>query len=271
MLIRIDAERGRLWPMAQFSNNVYARAAESATEFLASCDEVDAVMLVGSSARRSDANDLDISALVASSEAVNEVEARFAQFAHGRPEFEALSALGPFVEIDFHALSGEFAPGPRGWTSGPDAFELDIGNEVAHSLPLWERNNRLSQLRNHWLPFYNNELRAVRLKDARMYVVNDLEHVPLMIKRDEPFHAFHRLYLAFQGFLQALFITRRTYPIAYDKWIREQVEDLLGLPELYQELPAIIGVRDLDLAELMRSTDRLKQLLEEETTDEPVT
>lgn len=29
--------------------------------------------------------------------------------------------------------------------------------------------------------------------------------------------------------MQALFIARRTYPIAYDKWIREQVVDILGL------------------------------------------
>jgi hypothetical protein len=249
--------------VAQFPSDVHARAAQSATEFLASCDEVDAVMVVGSSARRADANDLDISALVASAGTVAEVDARFARFAAGRPEFEALTTLGPFVAIDFHALSGEFAPGPRGWTTGPDAFELDIGNEVAYSRLLWERNGRLSELRRQWLPFYDDELRHARLDEARMFVVNDLEHVPLMIKRDEPFHAFHRLYLAFQGFLQALFISRRTYPIAYDKWIREQIEELLGLPELYQELPAIIGVRDLDLASLARSTDRLGHLLDE--------
>ena len=75
-----------------------------------------------------------------------------------------------------------------------------------------------------------------------MYCLNDIDHVPGMVARDEPFHAFHRLYLAFQGFLQCVFISRRTYPIAYDKWIREQVEDLLGLPELYAELPSLVGV-----------------------------
>jgi hypothetical protein len=252
--------------MPQFPSEVHARAAEAASEFLTSCDEVDAVMLVGSSARRRDANDLDISALVGSDEAVGIVEARFARFADGRPEFEALSALGPFVAIDFHAVSGAFAPGPRGWTSGPDGFELELGNELAYSVPLWERNQRLSELRGRWLPFYDDRLRRARLADARMYAVNDLEHVPLMIERDEPFHAFHRLYFAFQGFLQALFISRRTYPIAYDKWIREQVEGLLGLPELYQQLPTILGVRELDPAGLTRSTNRLRELLEEWTS-----
>jgi hypothetical protein len=79
---------------------------------------------------------------------------------------------------------------------------------VAYSVPLWERTERLAELRGRWLP-YDDELRATRLAEARMFVLNDLDHVPLMIRRDEPFHAFHRHYLAFQGFLHALFIARR--------------------------------------------------------------
>jgi hypothetical protein len=253
--------------MHTFPSEVHARAAESARAFLSSLDEVDAVSLVGSSARRSDANDLDLSVLVASQEAVGVVEERVAQFVPGRPEFEALASLGPFVELDCHALTGEFAAGQRGWTTGPDAFELDLGNELAYSVVLWERGDRMSRLRERWLPFYDDELRSARLATARMYAINDLEHVPLMVARAEPFHAFHRLYLAFQGFLQALFISRRTYPIAYDKWIREQVEGLLGLPELYAELPSIVGVRELELAGLTRSTRRLRELLDEWAID----
>jgi hypothetical protein len=252
--------------MEVFHTPVHARAARVATEFLASLDEVDAVMLVGSAARRTDANDLDFSALVSSNELTSHVEARFARFAEGRSEFAALASFGPFVEIDFHAVSGEFSPGTRGWTTGPDAFELELGNELAYSRPLWERNDRFARLRERWLPFYGEQLRQARLGEARIYAINDLEHVPIMVGREEPFHAFHRLYFAFQGFLQALFIARRTYPIAYDKWIREQVEGLLGLPELYAQLPTIIGIGRLDLPGITQSAERLGELLEEWTT-----
>jgi hypothetical protein len=220
-------------------------------------------MLVGSSARRRDANDLDISALVSPSEMTSEIETRFARFAQGRSEFDALASVGAFVEIDFHAVSGEFSPGTRGWTTGPDTFELELGNEIAYSVPLWTRNDRLARLRERWLPFYDEQLRGARLTAARMYAINDLDHVPMMVRREEPFHAFHRLYFAFHGFLQALFIARRTYPIAYDKWIREQVEGLLGLPELYAQLPRIIGVGGLDLTGITDSAERLRTLLEE--------
>jgi hypothetical protein len=73
------------------------------------------------------------------------------------------------------------------------------------------------------------------------------------------------LYHAFQEFLQALFIAHRTYPIAYDKWIREQVEDILGLPELYRELPALFEYRRFESDELLEKAKRLERLLAEYT------
>ena len=166
-------------------------------------------------------------------------------------------------EVDLGTITGEFGPGPRTWTSGPDDFELAVGNEIAHSVPLWQRGSRLDDLRERWLPYYDDELRAARLSEARMYVINDLDHVPLMVRRDEPFHAFHRLYLAFQGFLQALFIALRRYPIAYDKWIREQVEDMLALPQVYERLPAIVGIDRLAPAQATARARELRTLLDE--------
>jgi hypothetical protein len=245
-----------------FPTEAHRRAADAAVAFLRTLRDVDAVVVVGSAARRTDANDLDLCALVADGATAARVEERFEEFAAGSPELLALRKLGPFVECDLHALDGEFAPGPRGWTSGPEPFELDIGNEVAYSVPLWERNDHYRRLRERWLPYYGDDLRTARLEEARMYCVNDIDHVPVMVGRDEPFHAFHRLYLAFQEFLQCVFIARRTYPIAYDKWIREQVEGLLGLPELYAVLPSLIGVAGLDGAAIARNAERLRDLLD---------
>ncbi len=248
---------------ASFPTAQHAVAAEAVVEFVASLPDAEAVSLVGSCARRADANDLDLSVLVPDEAAVARVEAAFGAFAPTSGALAELAALGPFVEVDLGGITGEFAPGPRGWTTGPDDFEVAVGNELVHAVPLWQRGDRLADLRNRWLPYYDEELRAVRLAEARMYVVNDLDHVPVMARRDEPFHAFHRLYLAFQGFLQALFIARRTYPIAYDKWIREQVEDILGLPGLYRRLPGIVGVDRLRLPALTSAADELRALLDE--------
>lgn len=253
--------------MIAFRTTTHRRAAEVAAAFLKEQAEVDAVLLVGSAARRADANDLDLSAIVSTSDQGPQVERKFAEFAATSSELLALNNLGRFVALDFHATDGVFSPRPRGWTSGPDGFELEIGNEVAYSVILWQRDARMTELRRQWLPFYDDARREERLASARMYAVNDLDHVQLMLDRDEPFHAFHRLYVAFQEFLQALFIAQRMYPIAYDKWVREQVEGLLGLGDLYSELPEIIGIPSLDGERIAQSTARLRMLLEEWTTE----
>jgi hypothetical protein len=248
--------------LVSFPSPEHEAAAWAAVEFVSTLDEAEGISVVGSCARRPDANDLDLSVLVADASARARVEAAFAAFAAKSDVMAELAALGPFIEVDLGAITGEFGPGPRSWTSGPDDFEVAVGNEVAYSVPLWQRGGRLDDLRNRWLPYYSDQLRAERLSEARMYVVNDLDHVPLMIRRDEPFHAFHRLYLAFQGFLQALFISRRTYPIAYDKWIREQVEGILGLGELYTCLPPIVGVDGLRAPALTEASELLRDLLD---------
>jgi hypothetical protein len=248
--------------LVSFPSPEHAAAAWAAVDFVSTLDEAEAISLVGSCARRPDANDLDLSVLVPDTSAARRVEEAFARFAARSDAIARLPLLGPFVEVDLGAITGEFGPGPRSWTSGPDDFEVAVGNEVAYSVPLWERDGRLDDLRSRWLPFYGDEMRAERLSDARMYVVNDLDHIPLMIRRDEPFHAFHRLYLAFQGFLQALFISRRTYPIAYDKWIREQVEGILGLDDLYTRLPAVVGVDGLRPPALAEASELLRDLLD---------
>jgi ADP-ribose pyrophosphatase YjhB (NUDIX family) len=255
----LNVLRGRC---ASFPSERHAAAAQTAVGFLSLVEGVEAVTLVGSCARRADANDLDLSVLVPNKDVGEAVVAAFSAFAADSVEIGALAASGPFAEVDVGWFTGEFIPGPRGWTTGPDDLEVAVGNELVYSKPLWLGNRRYDDLRARWLPYYDEDLRRSRLTEARMYAINDLDHVPVMVARDEPFHAFHRLYLGFQGFLQALFIARRAYPISYDKWIQEQIEQMLGLPDLYQELPSLIGIERLDSHRLAQSAVRLRELLD---------
>jgi hypothetical protein len=90
---------------------------------------------------------------------------------------------------------------------------------------------------------------------------HDLDYMPFLLDRGLHFQAFDRLYKAHQEFLQALFIARKIYPIAYNKWIREQVAGWLGLPDLYRKLPPILSIRDIESDEMIRSADALRNLL----------
>ena len=75
------------------------------------------------------------------------------------------------------------------------------------------------------------------------------------------FQSLDRLYNAYREFLQALFIARRTYPIAYNKWIREEVEEILGLPELYQQLTHLFEIKHFESTEIADKALEVEQLL----------
>jgi hypothetical protein len=90
----------------------------------------------------------------------------------------------------------------------------------------------------------------------------DLDHVPFFMRRELYFQAFDRLYKGFQEFLQALFIARRVYPLAYNKWIRMQVAEWLGLPDLYRALPGVISLGNIESGELVEKASLLRGLLE---------
>ena len=85
--------------------------------------------------------------------------------------------------------------------------------------------------------------------------------MPGYVERGLYFQAFHRLYQAFQEFLQALFISRRVYPIAYDKWVQEQIADILAMPELYRQLVKLLEISHFEGDEIARNAAALKALL----------
>jgi hypothetical protein len=169
--------------------------------------------------------------------------------------------VGKYSHVDLEFIDGCFIPQPRGWTSVPDEFELDIGNYLVYSVPLWKRGDYFQRLKAQWLPYYNETLRRERLTMVRRYCLNNLEHIPLFVDRGLHFQAFHRLYDAFREFLQALFISRRTYPIAYDKWIREQIENILKMPELYQQLPKLFEIKHFESQEIFHKAMDIECLL----------
>jgi len=55
----------------------------------------------------------------------------------------------------------------------------------------------------------------------------------------------------------------------YNKWIREQVADWLALPRLYEQLPPILSLRNIESPELVEKADALRNLLERWICHEP--
>ena len=81
------------------------------------------------------------------------------------------------------------------------------------------------------------------------------------IKRELYFQAFDILCKAFKEYLQTLFIANKTYPVAYNKWLREQIAELLNKPGLYPKLSPILPVSNIESNEINEKAEMLRQLL----------
>jgi Nucleotidyltransferase domain len=253
-------------PVLRFPTALHRDAADYLADFFSRALPVHAVLLVNSCARgtATPESDLDLAVLIdpltppAERQALEE---GWQQYRTG-PHLEPFCRSSRFAAVHLKFIDGTFVPALWDDGGGPDDFELRLGNQVADSVPLWQRGDAYRQLRSAWLPYYDPALQVQRLTMVRSACRNDLDHVPYFVRRGLHFQAFDRLYKAFQEFLQALHIAHRRYPVAYTKWIREQVEGRLGLPDLYAQLPGLLEVRHLESPELEDKAQALQTLLD---------
>lgn len=253
---------------ATYPTQEHQKAAEAIVDFFVSNYKLDAVLLVNSCARGKATRDscLDIVMLArpdSSQSPLSALEAGWTEFEKSNHAIQDLYKAGRYSVVHPDFIHGVFNPREQDEAAGPDDFEVEVGNFLAYSVPLWQGSDYLTQLKGQWLPYYHEELRQQRLDRVRWYCLNNLHHIPLYIERGLYFQSFDRLYNAYREFLQALFIARRTYPIAYNKWIREQVEEILGLPELYAQLSHLLEIRHFESHEIADKAREVEQLLEE--------
>lgn len=117
------------------------------------------------------------------------------------------------------------------------------------------------ELKQRWLPYYDDDLRVKRLSAVKSACNYDLDHIPFLINRELYFHAFYILTEAFRKYLQAIFMNNNTYPISYNKWIREQIVKWLNKPGLYPKLLPILSITDIESNEINEKAIMLRKLL----------
>ncbi len=254
-------------PEPHFPTPAHRAAAAAAVEHFASHAAVRAVLLVNSCARGTAVpeSDVDLAVLVdgpADGAVRLALERDWAACYAGAAVFRALEAQGPFARVHLDLFDGRWTPERWDDGGGPDGFELEIGNRVAHATALWERDGAVVGLRAAWLPYYGESLRTERLAMVVASCRHNVDRLRFYAARGLYFQAFDRLYHAFQELLQAVFIAHRVYPIAYTKWIREQVVEWLGAPDLYAELPPLLEVARLESAEVVEKGGRVLRLLD---------
>ena len=258
----------------RFPTPLHQEVAELARDFFSSHAYVDTILVVNSCARgRAVAgSDLDMAVLLtptAPNQEIQSLTVKWQRLMATEPKAHRFRSTGRFAQVHVDVFDGRMLPTVWDDGGGPDCFEIEIGNRIAYAAPLDEVGAYFRQLQSQWLPYYEEDLRLSRLAMVREACARDLEAIPFYMNRGLYFQAFDRLYKAFQEFLQALFLARRTYPLAYNKWIREQVADWLALPELFPQLAPVLSVRNIESPELGEKADALRALLERWTCPEP--
>jgi predicted nucleotidyltransferase len=243
----------------------HSKAYELVRDFCLTDERVLALALTGSAARNEGSfdSDLDFNIFFAEGAPADRIMAQLEVELQRELDVERGSEVGIFFGVDLHAAPTQFTPQQRGWTDGPDAFELEIGNTFVYTRLVFERKDFFTPAQARYLPYYDEALRQERLRQTLRFCHNNIDHIEPYVKRGLYFQAFRRLYDASREFLQALFIARRVYPIAYDKWVKKQLVEILALPDLYECFVALYEVHDLESDELVVKGELLRGCVEE--------
>jgi predicted nucleotidyltransferase len=250
----------------KFPTKLHQDTAELIREYFLTIAQVDTVLVVNSCARGQAVpeSDLDFAILTkpnATPDEIINIENSWQGYSKTHPIFLKYKQSNQFAHLHLDIIDGNYIPRILEKGEPIDYFEIEIGNQICYSAPLGNAGLYFQELQNKWLPYYDEDLRLQRLKMTKDACNYDLDHIPFFIKRELYFQAFDILYKAFQEYLQALFIAHKTYPIAYNKWIKEQVTKWLKKPDLYPKLSPILSVSDIESNQTNDKAKILRELL----------
>jgi predicted nucleotidyltransferase len=249
-----------------FPTTLHQDTAELVRDYFLAMSNVDTVLVVNSCARGQAVpeSDLDIAVLVkpqTTPAQIENIETAWLSYSVNQPTFSKYKNSNQFAHLHLDIIDGRYTPTILEIGVASDFFEIEIGNQICYSAPMDNAGSYFQELQNKWLPYYNEELRLQRLTMTREACEYDLNHIPFFIKRGLYFQAFDILYKAFQEYLQTLFIANKTYPIAYNKWIKDQIINRLNKPDLYPKLSPILSVSNIEGDEINDKAKMLRELL----------
>jgi predicted nucleotidyltransferase len=255
-----------------FPTQPHKNAAEVVRDYFLEIPGVDTILVVNSCARGQAVaeSDLDFAVLVdptISALDVKNIESAWQLYSTTEPTISTFKRSTQFAHLHMDVINGNYSPGTIANGEPIDHFEIEIGNQICYSAPMGAIGPFFLELQKKWLPYYDDALRLRRLKSIKDACNYDLDHIPYFLKRELYFQAFDILGKAFKEYLQALFISNKTYPIAYNKWIKEQIVKWLKMPGLYPRLSPILSVRNIESGEMNEKARMLRELLNNITTN----
>ena len=255
-----------------FPTQLHQDSAKLIRDYFLAIPSVDTVLVVNSCARGKAVpeSDLDFAILVkphTTPAEIKNIEHSWRIYSEKQPTFLKYRQSSQFAHLHLDVIDGDYTPTSVEKGEPIDYFEIEIGNQISYSAPMDDAGFYFQELRNKWLPYYNEEFRLQRLRSTKEACNYDLDHIPFFVKRELYFQAFDILCKAFQEYLQTLFIANKTYPIAYNKWIKEQVVKWLDKPDLYPKLSPILSISNIESNQINDKAKMLRELLDNLTNE----
>ncbi len=251
-----------------FPTTLHEDAANLVRDYFLTIPGIDTILVVNSCARGQAVpeSDLDFAILVdhgTTPAEIKNIEVDWQTYAERQPTLLKYQQSNQFAHLHLDIIDGNYTPTILEIGVATDFFEIEIGNQICYSAPMGNAGPYFKELQNKWLPYYSEELRIQRFAMTRNASEYDLNHIPHFVNRGLYFQAFDILCKAFQEYLQTLFIANKTYPIAYNKWIKEQIIKWLNKPDLYPKLPPILSVSNIESNEINENAKMLRDLLDD--------
>lgn len=251
----------------KFPTSLHHDSAESIRDYFIQIPNVDTILIVNSCARGQAVpeSDLDFAILVkpeTTAQEIIDLEVSWLSYSETHPTILKYKKSNQFAQVHLDIINGIYTSTVLEMGGSSDFFEVQIGNQICYSAPMGKTGDYFEELRSQWLPYYDENLRLQRFIMTKKVCEYNLDHIPFLIKRELYFHAFDSLWKAFQEYLQVLFIANKTYPIAYNKWIKEQLVKLLNMPELYSKLSHILSIGKIESDEINGKAKILRELLD---------
>ena len=146
--------------MKYYPTPQHEKAAEKVVEIFSRDKRVKTILLFASCARGKACKDscLDIWLFVDKKD-VKAVERKFKQVYDKHDVFKELQGVGEYSHIDWVVTDGKVEPGEHGWETGPDEYEIGIGNLFVYSAVLFDRDGYFRRQKKKCVPYYSEALR----------------------------------------------------------------------------------------------------------------
>lgn len=253
-----------------FPTILHHEAADVVEQYFLKIANVDSILVVNSCARglATPESDLDMAILVkpdTTADDMKVIDGAWQTYSRSNEAISKYRQSNQFAHLHLDIIDGNYLPALIEIGEPLDYFEVEIGNHICYSAPMGQPGSYFRELQEIWLPYYDDGLRVERLQRIVNACNYDIDHIPFFVKRGLYFQAFDILCKAFQEYLQTIFIANKTYPIAYNKWIKEQVVKWLNKPALYPKLSPILSISNIESDEINDKAKTLRELLNDVT------